>query len=116
MLTGAGERAFCTGGDISGTGGDPAHGRWVREAPMGHGREMREGMQAVVAMLRRLDKPSVAAVRGYAVAAGWRWRSAATSGSRRLRPSSATAPTRWACCPTKAARGCFPAPWASIAR
>lgn len=70
MITGAGERAFCTGGDISGTGGDPAHGRWVREAPMGHGREMREGMQAVVAMLRRLDKPSVAVIRGYAVAGG----------------------------------------------
>ncbi|HSV04372.1 MAG TPA: enoyl-CoA hydratase-related protein [Phenylobacterium sp.] len=70
LVAGAGERAFCTGGDISGTGGDPAHGRWVREAPMGHGREMREGMQAVVAMLRRLDKPSVAMIRGYAVAGG----------------------------------------------
>jgi 2-(1,2-epoxy-1,2-dihydrophenyl)acetyl-CoA isomerase len=31
---------------------------------------MREGMQAVVAMLRKLDKPSVAMVRGYAVAGG----------------------------------------------
>lgn len=70
LLTGAGERAFCTGGDISGAGGDPEHGRWVREAPMGHGREMREGMQAVVLALRRLDKPSVAMVRGYAVAGG----------------------------------------------
>jgi enoyl-CoA hydratase/carnithine racemase len=70
LVTGAGERAFCTGGDISGTGGDPAHGRWVREAPMGHGREMREGMQAVVLALRRLDKPSLAMVRGYAVAGG----------------------------------------------
>ena len=70
LITGAGERAFCTGGDISGTGGDPEHGRWVREAPMGHGREMREGMQAVVLALRRLDKPSVAMVRGYAVAGG----------------------------------------------
>ena len=70
LVTGAGERAFCTGGDISGTGGDPEHGRWVREAPMGHGREMREGMQAVLLALRRLDKPSVAMVRGYAVAGG----------------------------------------------
>lgn len=70
LLTGAGERAFCTGGDISGTGGDPEHARWVRTAPMGHGREMREGMQAVVAMLRKLDKPSVAMIRGYAVAGG----------------------------------------------
>lgn len=70
LVTGAGERAFCTGGDISGTGGDPDHARWVRSAPMGHGREMREGMQAVVLMLRRLDKPSVAMIRGYAVAGG----------------------------------------------
>jgi enoyl-CoA hydratase/carnithine racemase len=37
---------------------------------MGHGREMRDGMQAVVLALRRLDKPSLAVVRGYAVAGG----------------------------------------------
>jgi 2-(1,2-epoxy-1,2-dihydrophenyl)acetyl-CoA isomerase len=69
ILTGSGDRAFCTGGDLSG-GGDPAHGRRVATEPMGHGREMREGMQAVVLALRRLDKPSVAMVRGYAVAGG----------------------------------------------
>ena len=37
---------------------------------MGHGREMRDGMQAVVLALRRLDKPSLAVIRGYAVAGG----------------------------------------------
>jgi len=68
ILTGAGERAFCTGGDISGD--DPEHSAHVASAPMGHGREMREGMQAVVLALRRLDKPSIAMVRGYAVAGG----------------------------------------------
>jgi enoyl-CoA hydratase/carnithine racemase len=68
ILTGAGERAFCTGGDISSS--DPEHGRKVREAPMGHGREMRDGMQAVLALLRQVDKPSVAMVRGFAVAGG----------------------------------------------
>ena len=68
LITGAGSRAFCTGGDISGA--DPEHGRKVREAPMGHGREMRDGMQAVLAMLRQIDKPSVAMVRGFAVAGG----------------------------------------------
>lgn len=68
ILTGAGERAFCTGGDISGN--DPEHSAHVAAAPMGHGREMREGMQAVVLALRRLDKPSIAMVRGYAVAGG----------------------------------------------
>jgi enoyl-CoA hydratase/carnithine racemase len=68
ILTGAGERAFCTGGDLSSP--DPEHGRKVRSQPMGHGREMREGMQAVVLALRRLDKPSIAMVRGHAVAGG----------------------------------------------
>lgn len=68
VVTGAGTRAFCTGGDVSGA--DPEHGRKVREAPMGHGREMRDGMQAVLAMLRQIDKPSVAMVRGFAVAGG----------------------------------------------
>jgi enoyl-CoA hydratase/carnithine racemase len=68
ILTGAGPRAFCTGGDIGAA--DPAHGDWVASAPMGHGREMRDGMQAVVLALRALDKPSIAAVRGFAVAGG----------------------------------------------
>jgi enoyl-CoA hydratase/carnithine racemase len=68
VLTGAGERAFCTGGDLVGGDGEPS--RKVAGSPMGHGREMREGMQAVVLALRRLDKPSLAMVRGYAVAGG----------------------------------------------
>ena len=68
ILTGGGERAFCTGGDISGS--EPEHSANVAAAPMGHGREMREGMQAVVLALRRLDKPSIAMIRGYAVAGG----------------------------------------------
>jgi 2-(1,2-epoxy-1,2-dihydrophenyl)acetyl-CoA isomerase len=68
ILTGAGPRAFCTGGSL----GDatPEHARQVATQPMGHGREMREGMQAVIAALRALDKPSVAMIRGYAVAGG----------------------------------------------
>jgi len=68
VVTGAGTRAFCTGGDIS--GGNPEHGRRVAAQPMGRGREMRDGMQAVVVALRTLDKPSVAMIRGYAVAGG----------------------------------------------
>ena len=70
VITGAGGRAFCTGGDVSGTGGDDEHRRTVRTSPMGHGREMRDGMQRVCWMLRQLDKPSAAMVRGYAVAGG----------------------------------------------
>jgi enoyl-CoA hydratase/carnithine racemase len=68
ILTGAGERAFCTGGDIGGS--DQAHREAVAAAPMGRGREMREGMQAVVLALTQLDKPVVAMIRGYAVAGG----------------------------------------------
>lgn len=68
ILTGAGGRAFCAGGDISGD--DPEHSARVAAMPMGQGREMREGMQAVVLRLRRLDKPSIAAISGYAVAGG----------------------------------------------
>ena len=44
--------------------------RRIATQPMGHGRQMREGMQAVVLALRRLDKPSTAMIRGYAVAGG----------------------------------------------
>ena len=68
VITGAGTRAFCTGGDISGA--DAEHGRKVRSQPVGSGREMRDGMQAVLAAIRKLDKPSVAMIRGYAVAGG----------------------------------------------
>jgi 2-(1,2-epoxy-1,2-dihydrophenyl)acetyl-CoA isomerase len=68
ILTGAGERAFCTGGDIGGS--DEAHRDAVAAAPMGRGREMRDGMQAVVLALTWLDKPSVAMIRGFAVAGG----------------------------------------------
>jgi enoyl-CoA hydratase/carnithine racemase len=68
IVTGAGERAFCTGGDLSGA--EPEHAASVREQPMGAGREMRDGMQAVVLALTKLDKPSIAMVRGHAVAGG----------------------------------------------
>jgi enoyl-CoA hydratase/carnithine racemase len=68
ILTGAGKRAFCSGGDIGGS--DQAHRAQVAAAPMGRGREMRDGMQAVVLALTGLDKPVVAMIRGYAVAGG----------------------------------------------
>jgi enoyl-CoA hydratase/carnithine racemase len=68
VLAGAGDRAFCTGGDIGDS--EPEHRERVKSAPMGMGREMRDGMQPVVAELRRIDKPSVAMIQGYAVAGG----------------------------------------------
>jgi enoyl-CoA hydratase/carnithine racemase len=69
VLAGAGPRAFCTGGDISGAP-EGEHRRRVGSQPMGHGREMRDGMQPVLSMLRNIDKPSVAMINGYAVAGG----------------------------------------------
>ena len=68
IVTGAGPRAFCTGGDVSGV--EPEHRRTVNTQPWGHGREMRDGMQAVLSLLRRIDKPTVALINGYAVAGG----------------------------------------------
>ena len=68
IVTGGGERAFCTGGDVSAS--DPEHGRKVRSQPWGQGREMRDGMQRPLSLLRSIDKPSVAMIRGFAVAGG----------------------------------------------
>ena len=62
IVSGAGAKAFCSGGDISGE--NTAHLERVRAEALGYGREMREGMQAVVAALHRLDKPSLAMIRG----------------------------------------------------
>ncbi len=68
MLRGEGDRAFCAGGDIGGH--EPEHRARVRAAPMGSGREMRDGMQQVLFSLRNMDKPTVAMIQGYAVAGG----------------------------------------------
>ena len=68
IISGAGAKAFCSGGDISGE--NTAHLERVRAETLGYAREMREGMQAVVAALHRLDKPSLAMIQGYAVAGG----------------------------------------------
>ena len=59
VVTGGGQRARHRR-DVSGTGGRRRGGRKVRTSLMGHGREMRDGGQAVLAMLRQIDKPSVA--------------------------------------------------------
>jgi enoyl-CoA hydratase/carnithine racemase len=66
VLTGAG-RAFCAGGDVSGA--DSEHADYMR-LQLGHGREMRDGMQRVILSLTRLDKPTLAMVNGPAVAGG----------------------------------------------
>lgn len=66
IITGAG-RGFCSGGDIGGA--DDNHNVFMNRQ-LGHGREMIEGMQKVVLKLTRLDKPTIAAINGPAVAGG----------------------------------------------
>jgi enoyl-CoA hydratase/carnithine racemase len=66
IITGAG-RGFCSGGDISRDFQYPARYRGHRmEALM----EMRENMHQLVTLLRRFDKPVIAAINGAAVAGG----------------------------------------------
>lgn len=66
IITGAG-KGFCSGGDISRDFQYPARYRGHRmEALL----EMRENMHQLVSLLRRFDKPVIAAINGAAVAGG----------------------------------------------
>lgn len=64
VLTGSG-RAFCAGGDIR----RPDQGA-AAQRPLGWARELAEELHAVNRALWRLDKPTIAAVNGVAVAGG----------------------------------------------
>jgi enoyl-CoA hydratase/carnithine racemase len=66
IITGAG-RGFCSGGDVSRDFQYPARYRGHRMESM---LEMRENMHQLVTLLRRFDKPTIAAVNGPAVAGG----------------------------------------------
>ena len=66
LITGAG-RGFCSGGDISRDFQYPARYRGHRMEAM---LEMGENMHRLVTMLRRYDKPTIAAINGPAVAGG----------------------------------------------
>jgi 2-(1,2-epoxy-1,2-dihydrophenyl)acetyl-CoA isomerase len=66
IITGAG-RGFCAGGDISPDFQFPARYRGHALESM---LEMRENMHQLVTLLRRFDKPTVAAINGPAVAGG----------------------------------------------
>ncbi|HMG37275.1 MAG TPA: enoyl-CoA hydratase-related protein [Blastocatellia bacterium] len=66
IITGTG-RGFCSGGDISPDFQYPARYRGHRMEAM---LEMRENMHRLVTLLRRFDKPTIAAINGAAVAGG----------------------------------------------
>ncbi|MBN1614681.1 MAG: enoyl-CoA hydratase/isomerase family protein [Deltaproteobacteria bacterium] len=64
VVTGAG-RAFCSGADLSQAFEGFGHSR-----PLASVMEMREGFHQMLISLRRLDKPTIAAINGSAVAGG----------------------------------------------
>ena len=66
IITGTG-RGFCSGGDISRDFQYPSRYRGHRMEAM---LEMRENMHQLVTLLRRFDKPTIAAINGAAVAGG----------------------------------------------
>ena len=66
IITGAG-RGFCSGGDVSQDFQYPSRYRGHRMEAM---LEMRENMHQLVTLLRRFDKPTIAAINGPAVAGG----------------------------------------------
>ena len=66
IITGAG-RGFCSGGDVSKDFQYPSRYRGHRMEAM---LEMRENMHQLVTLLRRFDKPTIAAINGAAVAGG----------------------------------------------
>jgi 2-(1,2-epoxy-1,2-dihydrophenyl)acetyl-CoA isomerase len=66
VITGAG-RGFCSGGDVSKDFEYPSRYRGHRMEAM---LEMRENMHQLVTLLRRFDKPTIAAINGAAVAGG----------------------------------------------
>ena len=66
IITGTG-RGFCSGGDISPDFQYPARSHGHRMESI---LEMRENMHQLVTLLRRFDKPTIAAINGAAVAGG----------------------------------------------
>ncbi|MEW6128457.1 MAG: enoyl-CoA hydratase/isomerase family protein [Acidobacteriota bacterium] len=66
MITGNG-RGFCSGGDVSRDFQYPSRYRGHKMEAM---LEMRENMHQLITLLRRFDKPTIAAINGAAVAGG----------------------------------------------
>jgi enoyl-CoA hydratase len=64
ILTGAGEKAFTSGGDIPEIPTSNALLAW----------ETSQGHQSILNQLERLGKPSIAAINGYCLGGGWSWR------------------------------------------
>jgi enoyl-CoA hydratase/carnithine racemase len=78
ILTGAGDKAFCSGVDLKERAAMDADERWA------HNR----ALNAFAERLAKLQVPTIAALNGLAFGGGWRLRSPATSASPRKKQSS----------------------------
>ncbi len=63
VLTGAGEKAFCAGGDVAAFAADPATVDWYLKEITGH-------LNLAVSRFAAMDAPVIAAVNGIAAGAG----------------------------------------------
>lgn len=71
VLTGAGEKAFCAGADLGGMGTSPAAPETEHSAGFLDLHEGRGGLAELFRELWALGKPTIARVRGYALAGGF---------------------------------------------
>lgn len=71
VLTGAGEKAFCAGADLGGMGASPSAPETERSAGFIELHEARAELAHLFEDLWSLGKPTIARVRGYALAGGF---------------------------------------------